>query len=279
MTYYLPPIIKICLLLIFCNSFVFAFTKPNSSTTKITKASFNLGHTESFSSFVGVIKPRDIPVRGGYDTMDSALSMNAFRVITKIAPRLGIFTSTALYFSPALAVLKAVRASSLGDLNPIPLGIMAIASVSWLAYGLASRDPFVALSNIVGCIASIAYVIGILPLMGKNGGRQLRTMQTIVISGAAGCLCLWTALVLSNLPSPTACSTLGLFASGIFIVLSGSPLSSIGEVISKKDASTILTPFMFAQLINTFLWSIYGLTIKDQFVWGPNIMVRCLCMK
>jgi len=218
------------------------------------------------------IDPREIP-RGGSRDRGTALSMNTLKVIETIAPRLGIFTSTALYFSPASAVWAAVRANNVGDLNPLPLGIMSVSSISWLVYGLSVRDPFVALSNILGCIASIAYVIGVLPLLGGGGdGRQLRTMQGVVIAGAAVCISLWTSLVLSNASIARASSILGFFASGLFIVLSGSPLSTIGKVVKTKNASSILAPFMLAQVLNTSLWSMYGLVIKDKFVWGPNIV-------
>jgi len=234
----------------------------------------NLSNIHGFKALPNPIRlrvdPREIP-RGGGRERGTALSMNTLKVIETIAPRLGIFTSTALYFSPAAAVWKAVRSANVGDLNPLPLGIMSVSSISWLVYGLSVRDPFVALSNILGCIASIAYVIGVLPLLGGEG-RQLRTMQGVVIAGAAVCLSLWTSLVLSNASIARASSVLGFFASGLFIVLSGSPLSTIGKVVKTKNASSILAPFMLAQVLNTSLWSMYGLVIKDKFVWGPNIV-------
>ena len=66
-------------------------------------------------------------------------------------------------------------------------------------------------------------------------------------------------------------SALGLFASALFIVLSGSPLSTIKTVLATRNSGSILAPLTFAQVTNTALWSAYGLAIKDVFVYGPNL--------
>lgn len=66
-------------------------------------------------------------------------------------------------------------------------------------------------------------------------------------------------------------SALGLFASFLFILLSGSPLSTIKTVFVTKNAGSILTQLTIAQVSNTALWSLYGLAIKDKFVYYPNL--------
>eukprot|EP00588_Corethron_pennatum_P020567 CAMPEP_0194311544 /NCGR_PEP_ID=MMETSP0171-20130528/8465_1 /TAXON_ID=218684 /ORGANISM="Corethron pennatum, Strain L29A3" /LENGTH=253 /DNA_ID=CAMNT_0039065643 /DNA_START=143 /DNA_END=904 /DNA_ORIENTATION=- len=214
------------------------------------------------------VEPRKFP-NGGGRGRDTTLSMNTIRVIEILVPRLGVLTSTALYFSPAVVVGAAVRASDLGELNVVPLACMSISTVSWLAYGLAVRDPFVILGNIGGSIASIAYVLGVLPLL---EGRRLRTIQAVLVGGAAASLSLWTSLVLANVTVGTASSVLGMFAAAIGFALCASPLSTIGEVLKTKNASSILAPLTLAQVMNATLWGLYGFAIKDKFVWGPNIV-------
>ena len=66
-------------------------------------------------------------------------------------------------------------------------------------------------------------------------------------------------------------SALGSYATVLFIILSGSPLSTIKTVLSTRKSSTILAPFTMAQVTNCGLWSAYGLAIKDKFVFGPNL--------
>jgi solute carrier family 50 protein (sugar transporter) len=208
-------------------------------------------------------------IRGGA----LSLSPDALRLAQTLAPKVGIFTSSALYFAPASAVLAAIRSNDLGDLNPVPLAIMSIVSVAWLAYGVSVKDPYVALSNIGGCIGSIGYVLAILPLL-QNDKPTLRMVQGLVLAGCAATLCLWTFLGLSGASMTKIGSVLGMFASGLFIILSGSPLSSIKSVIATKNSGSILGSLTVAQVVNTSLWTAYGLAIKNRFVWGPNLVVR-----
>eukprot|EP00568_Trieres_chinensis_P012056 CAMPEP_0183297868 /NCGR_PEP_ID=MMETSP0160_2-20130417/5036_1 /TAXON_ID=2839 ORGANISM="Odontella Sinensis, Strain Grunow 1884" /NCGR_SAMPLE_ID=MMETSP0160_2 /ASSEMBLY_ACC=CAM_ASM_000250 /LENGTH=294 /DNA_ID=CAMNT_0025459765 /DNA_START=65 /DNA_END=949 /DNA_ORIENTATION=+ len=199
------------------------------------------------------------------------LPEGALLLAETVAPRVGILTSTLLYFSPASAVLRAVRDGDAGSLNPLPLSIMAVTSVAWLAYGLCVRDRYVALSNIAGCVGSAAYVVGLLPLL-RDDSERLLIMQAVVIGGIAATLCLWTYLSLSGASVAVAGKALGLFASALFVILSGSPLSTIGTVVKNGDASSILAPLTGAQVINTSLWSAYGLAVRDRFIWGPNVV-------
>jgi solute carrier family 50 protein (sugar transporter) len=203
-------------------------------------------------------------IRGG----GGSLEMIPNPIITSVIPRLGVITSTLLYFSPMAAVRAASNDGSLGDLNPIPLALMAVASMCWLVYGLSIRNPFVALSNLPGCVAAIWYSTTVLPLL---KGRQLKTMQNTIVALSAVVVSLWSYLSLSNTPIAQVQSMLGLFASGLFIVLSGSPLSTIKTVLSTRNAGSILSSLTIAQVTNTALWSAYGFAIGDKFVYGPNL--------
>jgi len=187
--------------------------------------------------------------------------------ITEVVPKIGILTSTLLYFSPMAAVAAASKDNTLGELNPTPLAIMAVSSLAWLIYGLSIQDPYVTLSNLPGFIASVWYVVSVLPL---TKGSQLKTMQNITVALAALTINLWTFLSLANKPIAEVRKALGLFASGLFVVLAGSPLSTIKTVLSTKNSGSILAPMTFAQVTNTALWTAYGMAIKDTFVWGPN---------
>jgi solute carrier family 50 protein (sugar transporter) len=202
-----------------------------------------------------------------------SLSPDAVRFAQTLAPTVGIFTSSALYFAPASAVLAAIRSNDLGDLNPVPLAIMSIVTVAWLAYGVSVQDAYVALSSIAGCIGSIGYVLAILPLL-QHDKPRLRMTQGILLAGSAATICLWTFLGLSGASTAKIGSVLGMFASVLFIVLSGSPLSTIKSVIATKSSGSILGFYTVAQVVDSLLWTVYGLAIKDSFLWGPSIVVR-----
>ena len=221
---------------------------------------------------------------GGGGPLRSLLSPEAIAAAETIVPKIGILTSTALYFAPAAAVLAAVRNDDMGDLNPIPLIMMSVASISWLAYGLSARDPYVTLSNAAGCVGSIGYVVFVLPLLrdrmtpssasaaASASRRRLRVAQGTVMAGSASTLALWTYLGLSGTDRSGMTSALGKFASLLFVILSGSPLSALGTVLRTGDSTGILGSLTIAQVVNTSLWSAYGLAVGDGYVWGPNVI-------
>lgn len=204
-------------------------------------------------------------IRGG------DLSPEIVALAETVAPRIGIITSTALYFAPALTVWKAIQENDMGELNPLPLAIMSIVSVSFLAYGLVSRDKYVALSNIAGSIGSIGYVVGILPLM-SDRKKALRQTQAVLMAGVAAVLSMWSYLGVAKASPATICAALGTFASTLGIIMAASPLSTIRTVLQKKNSASIIGALTAAQVINTSLWSAYGLVVKDVFVWAPNVV-------
>lgn len=206
-------------------------------------------------------------IRGGA----LSLSPEALLLAETLAPKLGVLTSSALYFAPASAVIAAIRSDDIGDLNPMPLAIMSIVSLAWLMYGFLVQDPYVSLSNIAGCIGSIGYVLGILPLLQSNK-PALRKTQGLLFSGAAATLCLWTFLAVSGASIAKSSSVLGYFASALFVVLSGSPLLTIKSVVANKNSGSILGPLTVAQVVNSSLWTAYGFAVQNTFVWGPNIV-------
>lgn len=201
-----------------------------------------------------------------------SLDMFSSQFVTTLVPTIGILTTSLLYLSPMTAVRSASKERSLGDLNPIPLAIMAVSSVCWLVYGLSIRDHYVTLSNVPGSIAGIYYVTSVLPLV---QGKQLKTTRRIILGLSTITINLWTWLSVTNKTIPDVSSVLGSFASALFIILSGSPLSTIKKVITTRNSASILTQMTAAQVLDTTLWSAYGLAIKDKFVWGPCAVGLC----
>ena len=211
------------------------------------------------------------------ETSPLFLSPEAVLLAETVAPKLGIITSTALYFAPIGAVVNAIRSNDIGELNPIPLVLMSIVSSLWLAYGITSGDPYVLLSNIAGSIGSIGYVVGLLPLL-KDDKKQLRMTQGITMIGTAFVLSMFSYFGLMKTPAPQMAATIGLIASGLFVLMAGSPLAMIRKVVSTRNSKSILGSLTGAQVINCALWTAYGFTVKDKFVWGPNVFGFALGM-
>ena len=188
-------------------------------------------------------------------------------------PLAGVFTSNALFMAPFTAVRARVHAKSLGELNPLPVAMTVLSSWAWLQYGLSVPDPWVVAGNLPALTAAVYGLLQMLPLMHEAEHMPaLRMVVTIFVSGCFLTFCLWAYLIFSAVESSERSSTLGTYATVIFVVLAASPLSSMRTVIATRDASSIYAPMTAAQCVNCMLWTVYGLIAAHNiFVWGPNL--------
>ncbi|EJK71989.1 hypothetical protein THAOC_06521 [Thalassiosira oceanica] len=210
---------------------------------------------------------------GGGGGLEMTIDLDS-PIVKSLIPKLGVVTSTALYFSPLMAVLNAKMSGDIGDLNPIPLTIMAISSVCWLAYGLSIQDPYVTISNVPGAVATIWYIVGVLsPWSCRLWTLLIRA--SLVITGfdtasageqSTGDCAEDTCDIVSGDDQPLDISLVDQKTFGRDPTL---------KVFSTRSSKSILAPLTAAQVGNTALWSAYGLAIKDRFVYGPNLAGLC----
>ena len=74
-------------------------------------------------------------------------------------PVLGVILSNALYFSSTPAIVQTSRRGTLGSLNPLPLSLMVVSTVSWMCYALAVPNGFIVASNLPGAVAAVHFVV------------------------------------------------------------------------------------------------------------------------
>ena len=68
----------------------------------------------------------------------------------KLCPSVGVVTSNCLYLAPMAAVHAAVSAGAIGDLNVLPLAVMAVCSVAWFMYSLTTKNIYIMLCAPLG---------------------------------------------------------------------------------------------------------------------------------
>lgn len=185
-------------------------------------------------------------------------------------PVLGVILSNALYFSSAPAVLQASRRGTLGNLNPLPLVLMAVSTISWMCYSLVVANGFIVASNLPGAVASFAFVAISLPLIPTEDTSARRNVTIVLSGGAAALLALWTYFVFAKVEHERLVFLLGAFASVICVLMFASPLSTVREVVATANAASIYGPLTATQCTNCAMWTVYGLSIGDVWVYGPN---------
>jgi len=155
------------------------FASPTLSSFSIDNARVTTTTTTTTTTQTTTRKTRtQLEMAPPTNIMDMLTNEHTLRIAESWAPKIGILTSTLLYLAPAKAVWDVVQRARkkkitennnlMNGLNPLPISIMPAVAVSWFAYGLVSSDPYLILGNLPGSILSIAYLIGILPLMNYN---------------------------------------------------------------------------------------------------------------
>ncbi|CAH1156200.1 unnamed protein product [Phaedon cochleariae] len=70
----------------------------------------------------------------------------------------------------------------------------------------------------------------------------------------------------------------GLIVTILMLLLLGSPLLDVKEIIQKQDASAIPFPLTFMGTIVTFLWLLYGVILLNDFMIIQNVIGFALCL-
>ena len=185
-------------------------------------------------------------------------------------PVVGVVLSNVLYFSSWPAVQTAYTTGRLGSLNVLPTALMVVSSISWMTYALAISNGYIMASNLPGAIATVAFTVVLLPLIPRENASARLQVQCVLVFGTAAELILWTCLVFSDAGFEQRKFALGLYSSGLCVALFASPLSTAYEVITTANAASIYAPLTVAQCTNCLMWTIYGVTIGDVWVFGPN---------
>jgi uncharacterized protein with PQ loop repeat len=227
---------------------------------------------------------------------------------TTIAPCLGAILSNLMWGVPVVDILGARKAGTLGAINPAPYIVGLYNTFGWTLYGSLTTDGylmwanFAAISVLLFSVMSIVALLNIdivketvglsvsaAPGSGGSAGatssqvedkiKSLESKRTLLFYTETGmCVApvLWGLLswlswcVWSN---DKAVKIVGWFALVQNVLYFFAPLTALGEVIKKKDASPIFPPAVVATTVNSSMWFIYGyFSVQDPNIWVPNIM-------
>lgn len=143
---------------------------------------------------------------------------------------------------------------------------------AWMLYGFTVPNPFIVASNFAGAVASMGFVVVLLPLIPRERAADRLQVQVVMVVGALISYTLWSVLIFSEQHYEQRKFVVGLYGSMLCVILFASPLSTAYEVISTANAASIYAPLTATQVTNCLSWTIYGLVIGDIWVWGPNGM-------
>lgn len=199
--------------------------------------------------------------------------------LTHIAcPVLGTILCVIMWFSSLSSIRLVRKTEDLGSLNPIPYGIAAMNCIAWVLYSILLHDYYIFFANLFGVTLAFFYAItGLILLHKRNKPADMITfkwLEFILVGGIFfyTILGLIIGIILSG-PDDLATSKtiVGTCAITFLVMYYAAPCSTIFQVISAKDSTSLHAPMLFANLANGAMWTIYGVVaIDDPIVYGSN---------
>jgi solute carrier family 50 protein (sugar transporter) len=158
--------------------------------------------------------------------------------------------------------------------NFYPLAAMFGQSMGWVVYSWADGSFFPVgavncLGAVLGAIFSGVYILHEKELR----ARYMAIFAAVVVVIIA--LILYRFL--SNQDDDDIAKLLGIFADIMAVIMFGSPLMLMGDVIKMKNSEIIAAPMAVSGLVNGALWTAYVIVQSDYYVLVPNAIGGILC--
>lgn len=190
-----------------------------------------------------------------------------------VCPSLGVIMANFVFSAPIKALKSAVLTKSLGDLNPVPWAFMTGNCLGWVAYSYLIKDPFVLLANVPGIFFSIWLNTGAIKLQ-YHDGREPKTAFTRQERTLYSILGIWvlvlTTVAFADMTEEVREMTIGIVVNINLVFFYGAPLSTIFTVLMTRNSSSIHFGTLFSTLLNCSFWFIYGLAVRNGFLFIPN---------
>ena len=152
-----------------------------------------------------------------------------------------------------------------GLATAIPLLSTLVNCSLWLKYGLLKQEPTISAVNLYGL------VISTICLYNFHHYSRLKEDVELKLATVLFFLDLFLVYVYYS-DSNQVLTLLGFVNSGFSIIMFGSPLVSILQVLKLKHARGIISlPLSIAGLLVSTLWALLGIQMQDYFVLVPNV--------
>lgn len=149
---------------------------------------------------------------------------------------------------------------------------MFLNCICWCTYGIVISDFAMITPNSIGLFLSCYYIWLCSDIIDKNIviRKSAITLITYILSIGA-------IYILSNSKSQLNFN-LGILCSTLSVIMFGSPLIQIQNVIKEGNSESIILPLAITSMLCSFFWSTYGFLISNNFVLVPNTIGFILSM-
>ncbi|KAM3961765.1 sugar transporter SWEET1 [Aphomia sociella] len=139
-----------------------------------------------------------------------------------------------------------------------------------LKYGYILRDDTMIQVNLFGLALNIVYVL----IFFHYTQEKLNVWAKIGISGAISAALLGYA----EIEDPKLVEyRLGLIITAFMFLLIASPLFGLKDIIKNQSTEGMPFPIILSGTVVTFMWLLYGIILRNQFLVIQNIVALVLC--
>ncbi|XP_057293339.1 sugar transporter SWEET1-like [Hydractinia symbiolongicarpus] len=177
---------------------------------------------------------------------------------------LAVIASFLIYAAGSKTCYNIIRRKTTGDVTLFPFIASLYCGVIWLKYGLLTNLFNLTLASGVNTICQIIFII--VYYIYSLDRRKCNRLLMLSIPTLYAVL-FYIKYVTTK---PEAIIYLGLIGSATSILMSGSPLVSLVEVIKLKSTQSLDFGFIVANALSAFLWSLFGFLVHDMNVFIPN---------
>jgi len=183
-------------------------------------------------------------------------------VVADVLSLLAMVTSMYLYVVPLSKMKAAWQMKEIGKVPLLPFICMALNSLLWGIYGFAVWNSHVFATAVFGfSFASYYLVIYYFLVVDKDEFAHVLMIAALFFIGIV------FYLVEHRHQAPY---NIGVVASGINILLYGSPAAELPMICRTGNTESMPLGYSFASFVASMFWWAYGIVIDDQFLIWPN---------
>ncbi|CAF1501403.1 unnamed protein product [Adineta steineri] len=187
--------------------------------------------------------------------------------LTPIIEKICTISTIGLFLTGVQICNRIYRMRTTGDISGFPFVATMVNCTLWFLYGYSANNSTIMIVNFIG--ASLEFVYALVYLQytpDRNSYLRLIGMALAFLAAIS----FYLLYIVSD--RSTAILHAGLVASVVTVIMYGSPLVSLQEVIQKQSTESLSLPLCFANLVVPAEWVLYGILISDKFVQVPNFL-------
>ncbi|XP_038044669.1 sugar transporter SWEET1-like [Patiria miniata] len=176
-------------------------------------------------------------------------------------------STIALLLTGIQICMKVRRQGNTNNVSMFPFLASDVSCIIWLKYGILKEDNALIIVNTAGVILQSIYIF----IYYLHEFEKVSIHKKLLYAG------VFIFPVLSYVKFyvddvGTALGQLGLIGCFCSVIMYGSPLSTLADVIRTQSTASMAFPLCLANFLVAAEWAVYGHIIMDNFVKVPNII-------